>query len=509
LKFHRHYLSVVEEIERNYPVACWKSGDVEIWPLARMDIYLEMYWATMGGAVSAMPTLARRVFSRIAAPLINLWNCRRDLAHWVGSPKPAYAIFLGDGVSLDCIDGAWQDRYAEPVMAALEQAGMQSFLMQSGELPRLPWRRPTFAANLVAAQGSLARFGAPSACHLPDHGAVIELLERRGFPAKCLSRLNLARRARLVAATASAFERVLRVVKPKLAFVVSYYAGLGPAFVLACRRQGVFSVDLQHCSQEGPHKAYCWSALPETGYRTLPASFWNWTQHEASHIESWASRLPERWHRSHYGGHVQLGAFLDDADPATQEWDGKFAATGSAAFEREILVALQPMGGFQRQWDTLVAQIRAAPPTWRFWIRRHPAGRAYQDLEHQGLISLCMPNVVVDSALSWPLPVLLRHVNVVVSRFSGVSAEAAMFGVPALFLSEEAQGQFSALIERGCASVIDITTLNAVIARLPAGPTRPKRSAAPTLATSLATLTDWARDYSRLLARIENGVAGS
>jgi hypothetical protein len=496
--FHRRYLTLVDEIERNFPVASWKGGDVEIWPLARMHLYLDMYWANVGGPEAPSRPLPLRAIERIATPLANMWKSRRDLAHWVVRPKPAHAIFLGDGVSLDRVDDGWQDRYAEPLIAALEKRGLGIFLMQSGDLSSLPWHRPTYAANVIAARGSLTGFAAIPA-ELPDHERVLQFLARNGESAPSLSRTKLARRASTVLATATAFERVLRIVKPTLAFVVTYYADLGPAFLLACRRQGILSIDLQHCPQDGAHKAYGWSALPDKGYGTLPALFWNWTAKDAAYIRSWASKLASPWHRSLYGGHTQLASFLDDGDPGTKAWDAKFNAIGKGAtYEREILVALQPVGGYRAQWDALAAQIEAAPAEWRWWIRRHPSSRAYQDAEYRRLVSLRMPNVIVDQALSLPLPALLRHVSILVSRFSGASAEAAAFGVPALFLSDEAYGQFSDLIERRLASVIDIQSLNAEIARVPTVPVRPAPVREPDLDDSLLHLEEIARDYSRL-----------
>ena len=501
IPFHRRYLTLVDEIEHSFPVARWQSGDVEIWPLARMDLYLDMFWANVGGSPSASRPLPLplRAIARVATPLTNLWKSRRDLAHWVARPKPAHAIFLGDGVSLDFVDQEWQDRYCEPVIAGLERRGLGAFLMQSGDLSTLPWHRPTFAANVVAARGSLTRFAAAAPVELPGHDEVLQFLARHEVRAPSLSRGRLVRRASAVSATAAAFERVLRIVKPTLAFVVTYYADLGPAFLLACRRQGILSVDLQHCPQEGAHKAYGWSALPDKGYTILPALFWNWTEKDAADIRRWASRLAAPWHQSLHGGHLQLSTFLNDSDPETKAWDAKFnEMSNGTAYEREILVALQPVGGFRAQWAALAAQIEAAPSGWRWWIRRHPSARAYQDAEYMRLVSLRMPNVVVDQALSLPLPALLRRMSVLVSRFSGASAEAAQFGVPAFFLSEEARGQFSDLIERGHATVTDVQRLNAEIARMSTAPIRPAPIHQPDLDETLLHLEDIARNYSQL-----------
>jgi hypothetical protein len=501
IPFHRRFLGLVEHIERNFGVASWKMDDIEIWPLARMDLYLDMYWANVGGSLPAGRSFAVSAASSLLTPLTNLWKSRRDFANTVFRPRPADAIFLGDGVSLDRIDGAWQDRYCEPLIASMERRGLSTLLMQSGDLSRVPSQRPTFAANVIGVRGSLSRLLSRPSIELPELAPVLQFLAQNGVQAGSLTERNLTRRAAAVAATASAFEQVLRIVKPRMAFVVTYYSGLAPAFLAACRRQGILSVDLQHCPQEGAHKAYGWSAVPAAGYATLPAVFWNWTMRDAADISRWTADLPLPWHRSLHGGHIQLSPYLDDGNSATKAWDAKFTSIGgSAGFEREILVALQPVGGFREQWDELAAQIRSAPPGWRWWIRRHPAAAAYQDAEYARLVSLRAPNVMVEESSVLPLPALLRHMSVVVSRFSGSAAEGAILGVPSLFLSEEARGQFSDLIDRGFARVVDIERLNAAIAGLPFANARPVSEPVPDLDATLLKLEGTAREY-RLLCQ--------
>src|SRR6185312_2938643 len=340
---HQRYLDLVDEIEARFAVSRWRSGDVDLWPPARVDLFLDLFRA--GGADSAKPPppFLQRAADALATPVTNAWKSRADLEHWLPWPTRADAILLGDGVSLDKAEGAWRDRHGEPLMAALERQGRTTFLMQPGCLDRLPWGRPTFAANTIAVRGAVAAvLDRARTVDLPDHAAVLEFLEQQGVRAPSLALPRLAKRARTLAATASRFQQVLAVVRPRLAFVVTYYAGLGHAFALACRREGVMCVDLQHCPQGGAHRGYRWPSLPEQGYSTLPAVFWTWTAEEAAKVAAWNSP----WHRPIHGGHSQLATWLDGQDPAVRRWDERFAALGDpAAFEREILVALQPIGG--------------------------------------------------------------------------------------------------------------------------------------------------------------------
>jgi hypothetical protein len=499
--FHRRYLTLVDDIERNFPVAEWRRDDVDIWPLARMELYLDMHWANTGSPRPEFYPFPWRRLARAARPLRNLWRSRWDLEHFVDRPKRADAIFLGDGVSLDYIDGSWRDRFGEPLIAALEKRGRSTFLMQGGDLRRLPWLRPTYAANLVAVRGYRPDFAAAAPLQLPEHENVVGFLSRNGVRAASLERAKLSRTASVVAATALEFERIMRVVRPNLAFVVTYYGGLGHAFLLACRRLGILSIDLQHCPQEGAHKAYGWSTLPEAGYATLPAVFWNWSTEEAEAIQQWAGTLGSPWHRSLHGGHTQLVPFLHDNDPVAVAWDAKIAAINRGArFEREILVALQPIGGHRARWEALAAQIVAGPAEWRWWIRRHPASTPLQDEEYKSLVSLRRDNVVIEQASSFPLPALLRRMSVLTSLASGSAAEAAAFGVPAIFLSDDARGPFAKLIARQLATVVDVGALMSAIARTPKVPVLSRSARAPEIDQSLAYLESITADYAKLCA---------
>jgi hypothetical protein len=481
----QRHLELVEAIETRFEVARWRGGDVDLWPLASMDLFLDIFDAAGGRTAPPARPFMHRAVAGLATPLTNAWKSRHDRQHFLPRPVPADAIFLGDGVSLDMIDGAWRDRHGEPVMAALEQQGRTCFLMQQGGLDRLPAARPSFAANTIAVRAALgAALGAvlspgPPAI-LPDHDDVIAFLRGAGVPAPSLLAARLARRLRTVAAAAAVFQRVLRRVRPRLAFTVTYYAGLGHAFALACRREGVMCVDLQHGAQDGKHRAYMWHRVPLDGYSTLPAMFWRWSAEDAAHIAQWA-RAP--WHGAIHGGDTQLASHYD-------------APALSADFEREILVALQPVGGHRAIWEKLARGIADAPAGWRWWIRRHPSASLAQDAEYRDLLALRQPNVVIEEACALPLPVLLQRMSTVVSLASGAAVEAAAFGVPALFLHASALSLFPNLIARGKAELVELDGLAARIAALPRRPARPIMEPMPPIAQTLRRLDGLADDYA-------------
>lgn len=494
---HQRYRALVDAIERDCRVSEWRTGDVDLWPIASQDLFLDLFRQAGGDTAPNPRPFLVRAAGNLATPVTNLWKSRHDLGHWLARPSRADAVLLGDGVSLDRVDGSWRDRFGEPVAAALERQGRTCFVMQSGNLTRLPWTRPTYAANRIAAYAALGAALKPGAVlDLPDHGAVLRLVDQAGVRAPSLSPARVARRARVVALQACAFDRILRRVRPTTAFVVTYYAGLGHAFALACRRRGILCVDLQHCPHDDTHRAYRWAVLPQRGYSTVPSLFWTWTEAEAVNIRRWSGTLARPWHAAIAGGHSQIAALA--VRDGERLWQEAAAALGDCEpYERNILVALQPIGGKRETWEALRRAIDSAPATWRWWIRRHPASTAEQDSSYGRLLSLRAPNMIVGPAPQTPLPALLGHMDAVVSLASGAAAEAAMFGIPAFFLDPEAHDTFPQLIAQGHASVIRVGSLIGAIASLPIDRNR-RPVAVPPIEETLLEIDRLSRDYRQL-----------
>src|SRR4051812_25313722 len=78
MSFHDRFLGLVAEIERRCPVEHWRSADLDLWPLARSGLYLDMYWSTSGSVRPARRPLPLRIAGALSMPLRNRWWTRRD-----------------------------------------------------------------------------------------------------------------------------------------------------------------------------------------------------------------------------------------------------------------------------------------------------------------------------------------------------------------------------------------------------------------------------------------------
>ena len=267
---------------------------------------------------------------------------------------------------------------------------------------------------------------------------------------------------------------------------------------LACRRRGILSIELQREGRSGRHEAYIWSTVREKGYEILPAVFWTWTQTDADAIDRWTKKLKHPWHRAIFGGQPQLAAWLNDDDPITRATDAMINdIRARAPAEREILVALQAVEGYEAEWNALASFIETGPSHWRWWLRRHPSTAHLGDRGVGRLPSLRRPNVVIDLPSAVPLPALLRHMDAIVSATSGAAVEACMFGVKPFFLAPEAREFHPHLIETGEAEII--SQMSALEQRLiEMQPSRQSRVAQPELSEVLARLSSMAADYLEL-----------
>jgi hypothetical protein len=505
--YHVRFLTLVDEIERTFPVTRWTVGGIPVWPLARDGLFVDMYWQEQGKP--AVGETRRRASSRVAqilsqaaTPLTTLWQSRADLRHAVLFPRRADTLFLGDALLLERVDGVWRDRFFDPLIAELHRNGKRTLVMQRGDRRRVPRSDPVFDANTIEKWGQLfaagSRLWKRLAAAFPDRERVVKFLDSRGVPAHVITPSLLQKKAAALIATSYGFERVLKVVKPSTCIMMTT-SGLGHALALACRRRGVLSVEVQRSGMGPLVLDYCWSAVPEGGYPTLPAVFWTWTQDDAVPIQSWTKELKAPWHRSVCGGHPQLAAWLDDRDPRTQAFDAKIEELREKRPAKlEILVALQNHEGYAERWNAVASLIERAPSDWRWWLRRHPYAPD-EDKELGRLMSVRRPNVVVDEASSLPLPALLRHADAFLSMRSGASTEAAMFGLRPIFLAPVARELFPQLFERGQADVIDDMAALEERLRSTARTTR-VRAHQPDLRDVLGRLEVMAAEYSELCA---------
>lgn len=504
------YFAFVQDIEQRFPVAGWNSHGVPVWPIVRIAARSETLGVANPEAVPSFRTVRMRkkleralsyALSPIRDPLRNLG----DWDHEVLLPHAVDALFLGDGVSLDCIEGVWRDRYCAPIMEALETGGHTSLLMQPTASQRLPRGQATLCVNWIDRWGRLLANALPaSKPDLPGHGDLLRFLKERGLELDVFQDRALESSGARVAAMARLFDFLLARARPKIVFIVNYYHEIGYALCLACRRRGILSVDIQHGGQNGNHEAYNrWLSMPPEGYSVLPGLFWNWDKEDTVGIDNWVKTLSRPWHRSLWAGHPQLAPWLDDSSQQARHYDSEIARIGAdSPGTFDILVALQDLDGFLGNWNSLADFIAASPPHWRWWLRRHPSPAYNSGSSLKKILSIERPGIFVEEASTLPLPALLRNVDAVITMMSSTAFEAQSFGHRTILLTEYARALWPQLVTSGKAEIIvDMALLQTRLQQLEAGREQEQSgpAAAPPLAETLSTLLRLAGEYKEMV----------
>jgi len=403
------------------PVHEWTIDGVAVWPVIRVHYAFQLMAAARGSA-SVRPPSTLSAVERASATM------RDSAAFWrAASRRPAEqadVVFVGTSSQRQTVDGVAYDRLFDPIADAVEAAGARTLHLEyRGDETHYqqPARRPSVYIR-PAIEGIMR---APPrqrswSCRLEGYDALTAAVQaeltsfgpaRAPIPPPSRWTGKVGQLLRL----ADWFESVLAKARPALLFGTSYFTTLGWAALLAARRLGVHTVDVQHGVTSG-HPAYDgWTKIPDAGYALLPDTFWAWTERDAERVGAWEHAA----HRAVVGGHPWVAHCVRQ---------GTAPADGDAG--RRILVSLNWSTGLA---DSLKSAIAASPTNWTWWVRLHPArderGPVVSWLESQpGL------QYDVDGATSRPLPMLLAQADAHLTLSSSVTQEATRLGVPSVVL---------------------------------------------------------------------------
>lgn len=243
-----------------------------------------------------------------------------------------------------------------------------------------------------------------------------------------------------------AADRWLRALQPRAVFMLCYYETCYLPVISAARSLGIPTADLQHGMNGTMHAAYThFTVLPPDGYDVLPDYFLTWGQLSSENITRWWN-APTR--------HLAVVAGRWDIDASTATHDnaaGSALTTAVASASTRIVVTMQ-----DEPFDAeLLAAMRSAPNDWVWLVRPHPASARYPRASAAALSAQIAEAkianaVVVDHDVA-SLADLLQQARVHVTWASSSWLDAAVFGVPTVFVHPGAGEQFSVELALGVA----------------------------------------------------------
>lgn len=448
MKSSSDVLAAINELEHRHPVQQWRAGDIDLWPLYRIRLYMNVTLALLSqdppvGPLVRRARLARRLWRAAWRPRAHAWRDRRMQAD---PHARAQAVCLSDGSSFALLDGRWHDRVMDPLILALERRGRRALKLTPGAEAHVPRAVPSRFVQPTIDRLMIQGGRRTVAVALPGFDEFAADATRR-FGHHVQSREWLLQQASRLDGMADWFARTMERAGAGQAFVNTYYAFEGFAFVQGARRCGARSADLQHGLQGPHHGAYgAWAAVPPGGYSTLPDEFWVWSDSEAQAIDAWRTEC--RPHAPRITGNLWQQRWATDGDPVVDRYVAQARAARRGEGRPQALVSLS-WGLADEETDKIVRAAKRCGDSVAWWWRLHPLqAHLWRDfarrLKQEGL-----DDTQVQQATELPLHALLRATDVALAHSSTVVQEAAAFGVPSVVTSDYGAELHANLLQGG------------------------------------------------------------
>lgn len=438
-------IQAIETFEQNAPVTRWRYRGLHVWPIVKYALVKQLIRAMQSGYqpcthLDIYPKVVQKKRrSKITEKAY--WRRMKKRAYWqreelfFANPQNALpdftreggALILGSASGLQMQGGHWLSQHHHALRLALAEEGLPSMALYSGvrsadQVSGTELGPDAALDDFVKHIGHSAPIAEVTRSffekHWPAHGSVLATTGHA--PASFFAFCDT-----VIARTYAALRHlapVLRRYKPKAVFASNYANFYGWALAHLCRKHAIPFVDIQHGLQGRYNGAYHWSVTPWRDWSVLPSVQLSWTHSDAelfkgAHKRRKAAVIGPTW--------FQFERYLD----------GSSGADVSRLLDLKDPARPLVLFAAQTPEDILMAdELRRAGLN--ILYRAHPTARS----AGLKLVSTAQADALhCDLASDIPLPLLLKHVNGVITGYSATILEASLRGVPSLASGAYAQ----------------------------------------------------------------------
>ena len=431
------------EFERKFSTEKWEYQGVKVWPILKNSLFLSLFWSRMKKRkhIARKPSLFQS-FKPVIKKKLTALKFHKLQFDQVDS------LFFSGGNFREEFNGESFNKYYDPIGDYLEDKNKRFLFLEYGNKVS----QKTYKNRGLNIQLVYHYFETKQENSKPDFSNWVGMDDFVAFLQDKFSDSNtsiyseIIETLRKVLIWKVSFDWILDQTKPQQIFLLSYYNLPCFGLLLAARNRNISCIDIQHGAQGVFHPAY--SGFKED-YSMLPTVFWLWDQKTEK-------QLKENLHFPNI--HTKVGGnpwhhFLNNTR-------NKLSFTKPV-----ILYTLQPLDPLLDEY--VIEAILKTKQDFVWLIRSHP--RIDSDSKNQ-LISKLKSLEIFDQEIwglanNTPLPLLLKEVDLHISKFSGCISEAADLGTFSVILEKNGESSFSHLIEEGIAvGGIDSNTENLIAA---------------------------------------------
>lgn len=453
---------IINSLEEQFPVDKWVIDGIHVWPLIRYQITWQLQEITRDSQEHTFEKIIN-AFDRNSS-FINAYYC--DYKHNAKLREKVDAIFLTHSHSRSRLNGTWFDTSFDPYLLYLDEIGKKSLVLECtiGNDYRVPrYNSSIFIQSKTEriyytdrVKASLFRFNQQIALPMFEEfvGYLKEIINVPAF----LDIKTLELSVKVIRDTADYFKKIFRKSKPVLAFSECYCTNTSYAFNLACREEGIISIEVQDGTQGDfsiSHSRF--SRVPKEGYEIFPKLYWYWNESEATVISNWNHPCKDA-HDVLVAGNMWLDMWRDNSMLCKRYDDIILDFKESIQQKSNIILTLQWGIDNLGMKDWIIDAIRKTEDSCFWWIRLHPKSVDMRTQIKKLLLENELENFELDKSTDMPFPALLRHMDVHVTNFSSSVLEAEYLSVPSILTDPYANEVYRPQIASGTAILVDSST---------------------------------------------------
>ncbi|MEB2777501.1 hypothetical protein SYJ56_19455 [Algoriphagus sp. D3-2-R+10] len=424
-KVRQEVISFLNDFEAKHPTEQWLAEGVKVWPILKTSLFLRLAWGDKGfhkqnfdrsELVDSVYRTAKRIRS-------SSWLKGVEL-------KSANYLFFSGVNFREKFNGESFNKFYDPIGDELEGKGKKFIFLEYGSTAQ----ENTYKNRVKNIQLIYHYFENRVKIAEIDYSkwnGIVELISFFQSRLSCSS-LSVYEKIRdtlrKVFIWKASFDWILDQTKPQKIFLLSYYNFPCFGLLIAARRRGIACVDIQHGPQGVLHVAY--SGFKED-YAILPTSFWLW---DSKSEEQLKDNLNFSTFQTTVGGNPWHYFLMNKSNELNQK-------------KPSILFTLQPVNPIIDEY--VIDTILRTKDEYAWLIRLHPRidttskGGLIEKLKILGIFD----KGLWDLANETPLPLLLKEVDLHISKFSGCISEAADIGTFSIILEHVGEITFKHLLK--------------------------------------------------------------
>lgn len=414
------------EIENETKVCTWTHNGYFIWPVLRIFIYMTLVNEDRSFGVERNKKNILFKIKKIVLSLkeFKLLGSKKINNLYVGAPS--YTVNY---------NGFQYNKYFDSLMDADKSSSLYISRSDSKNGVYKPGRHLTIYPIGMVFSMIDKIFGSYSS---PTHHIqeICNILSSKGIQIVRFEEI-LKKRVRTVDLFYSIFLFLFKKLNPKRVWVLCYYTADMLGMLIAAHKLSIPTIDFQHGGQGEIHLAYSnWTNVPRNGYEALPDIFHTWDEPSAEIINSWA-KVNKKHSAKVYG------------NPWIEGWKKEsFHRSKTTWPENLILYTLQPIDEPLEEY--ILKAIQKTKHKWNWWLRLHPRQTGEKAIIIQRLKKFeVFDSVEIELASNLPLPEILLHSRVHITKFSGSAFEAYEFDIPSLIIDQRGKDTYQSYINSG------------------------------------------------------------